>query len=361
MRVGRLVTGAERVARMAAEDADRLPGEVMWGSAFAISGEYVLTAWHCVRGLVDAGEPIWFRIRAAGPGQRYAYLPLVPGPCDGDHDVAVLHIDTARLAEADLCLDEAGAVLAQAALPLGVQVAGRDGVQVVGFPDNAPAADAHPILADVVDVAVPFGPVTVMKLTGPEFAAFEPLDPRGMSGGPVIARGVVVGLVRAAPRGASGLTSLGAAVMATRIEDVAAALPEIGRALLPESRPVPRTPAAPTVDTRTPSLVTLLRADAALVDFIGRRDELSSLQAVVHERGAPVGVVDDRAGRSGQDPAGAPPRRRPRRRRRMGGHSGPRTGRRRPDARPEPPGAGGGPPAAGRGRLRRRVRRRRGG
>ena len=66
MRVGRILTDAERARRVAAEDAAGWAGEQL-RSAFAISAGHVLTAWHCVRDLLDGGEPLWFRLRATWP------------------------------------------------------------------------------------------------------------------------------------------------------------------------------------------------------------------------------------------------------------------------------------------------------
>ncbi|MBK8075386.1 MAG: hypothetical protein IPK24_07425 [Kineosporiaceae bacterium] len=81
-------------------------------------------------------------------------------------------------------------------------------------------------------------------------------------------RDVAVALVRALPRGQEPGVALGGSLVATRIEDVAG-VPAIAAALLPEARPdTYRVGVDRQVET---SLVTMLRAYAAMVDFFGRK------------------------------------------------------------------------------------------
>ncbi|MBK8075387.1 MAG: hypothetical protein IPK24_07430 [Kineosporiaceae bacterium] len=106
---------------MAAEDAAGRAGEQL-RSAFAVSAGHVLTAWHCVRDLLDGGEPLWFRLRATGRGQAYDYLPVVLADHDTAWDVAVLTVDDDRLRQIGLDLARATEVLAAAVIPLGMEV-----------------------------------------------------------------------------------------------------------------------------------------------------------------------------------------------------------------------------------------------
>ena len=278
LRVGRILTDAERDRRRAGEDAAGWEGEQL-RSAFAISGEHVLTAWHCVRDLVEAGEALWVRLRASGPGQAYVYVPVRLVCQDPGWDVAVLGVDRGRRPLPGVL--DAAAVLADAVVPLGIEVGTGDRVQVAGFPANAATSADHDVdLADVADVALPFGAVQAMKLTGTAFAAVDPVDPHGLSGGPVLSTDrqgglCAVGVVRAVPRG-QGQAALGGSLVATRIEDVAGLLPQVAQALLPEARPH-RGPGERSVSGDVSSLVTMLRADAAVVDFFGRGTELDIL------------------------------------------------------------------------------------
>ena len=241
-RVGRILLERERAARMADEGAPGIDGEEL-RSAFAISKEHVLTAWHCVRDAAERGDRLWFRLRDAGTreGRRYNYLPVRPLDSDETFDVAVLVADGSRLGEAGLSEGEAAALLAGSAIPLGADVSVRERVRVMGFPANAPSADSDTLLATVVDTALPLGEVTGLKLFGPSLASVDPVDPHGLSGGPVLTPGntgdggrgveVAVGVVRGVPTGRYADTALGGGLIATRIADVAGRLPEIAGAL----------------------------------------------------------------------------------------------------------------------------------
>ena len=286
--VGRILLGSERSARMAGEGAAAIPGEGL-RSAFSISARHVLTAWHCVRGAVERGDGIWFRLRTADvqSGHRYVYVPVRVIGQDEASDVAVLTVDESRLADAGLSEAEAAELLAGSTIPLGVDVAVHEQVRVMGFPANAPSADSDTVPSRVVDLTLPLGEVTGLKLVGESFSAVDPIDPRGLSGGPVLkwrdrsAEGsgveVAVGVVRAVPIGRHAYAALGGGLIATRIGDIAERLPEVGAALLADvlggsspGRPVRRADI---------SLTALLRADAELVDFLGREKELRELRA----------------------------------------------------------------------------------
>src|SRR4029077_18878627 len=172
---------------MADEVAADLPGEGL-RSAFAVSAEHVLTAWHCVRDAAERGDRLWFRLRGLGArgSRRYESLPVRVSDRGEMFDVAVLVVDGSRLGEAGLTEDEAENLLAGSAIPLGVDVSVHEQVRVMGFPANAPSADSDTLPARVVDLALPLGEVTGLKLVGESFAAEDPVNPRGLSGGPVL-------------------------------------------------------------------------------------------------------------------------------------------------------------------------------
>jgi hypothetical protein len=248
-RVGRILIGAERAAAQSGGLAD---GEML-RSAFVITGPYVLTAWHCVRDANDA-EPVWFRFRpdAGLAGQRYAYLPLRVVNADKKLDLAVLALDTDLLTGESLSAADAAGLLTGMIIPVGRYVDIGEDVRVMGFPASKPGSDSDTFSADVIDTALLLGSVNCLKLRGDEFAAYDPVDPHGLSGGPVLkARDlslgasegeVAVGLVRGVPEregdgtspGGALTTSSGGAVIATRLAD-AVHLPEIGAALLADA------------------------------------------------------------------------------------------------------------------------------
>lgn len=241
-RVGRLLTASERVIRMAAETVPAIPDEVR-RTAFAISGSHLLTAWHCVRGIQDT--PLWFRIRTRSVTQsrQYAYIPVKPINVHELLDVAVLAVDGGRLDDVTLTEGEASAALMSVSIALGTQVGVYDLVRVVGFPLTAPSCDCDINACSVVAVAAPLGEATCLKLYGPSFAAVDPVDPHGLSGGPVLslqaapdgerAREAAVGIVRAVPTGwdPNSHTAVGGGLLATHMLEAASVLTEVGDAL----------------------------------------------------------------------------------------------------------------------------------
>ena len=275
--------GHERDNRMANKPAPRIDGEGL-RSAFAISAEHVLTAWHCVREAKSRGERLWFRLRdaSAEAGRRYVYLPMRALEWDAEFDVAVLVLDGPRLGDAGLSAGMAAELLAGSVIPLGVDVSVFEQVRVMGFPANAPATDSATISAQVVDLTLPLGQVTCLSLFGPGFAAVDPLNPHGLSGGPVLKMGsgggdVAVGVVRGVPVSKRGGNALGGGLFATRVEDVAGRLPQIAAALLANASV--RLVTVGPVQRSDGSLAALLRADADLVRFLGRDRELQELHA----------------------------------------------------------------------------------
>jgi hypothetical protein len=140
---------------------------------------------------------------------------------DVNFDVAVLAVDPSRLADAGLTLPAARAILATAVIELHPDVHVNDTVQVMGFPESGVGADSDTNQATVVGVALPLGEVTGVKLTGTAFGAVNPVDPHGISGGPVLRATqapdahAAVAVIRAIPRGAIPEAAAGASLVAT--------------------------------------------------------------------------------------------------------------------------------------------------
>ena len=251
-RIGRLLSDAERETRMADEAAPVGDRELL-RSAFAISDRHVVTAWHCVRDPLGAQTPLWFRLRIDNPdGRTYAYIPVRVSNYDQAFDVAVLAVDPSRLAGAGLTALEATSILSAAAIAVHPDIGVNDTVQVMGFPVTGVGADSDTNQATVVGVALPLGEVTGVKLTGTAFGAVSPVDPHGISGGPVLriteaaaGRHAAVAVVRAIPQGRIPDAAAGASLVATRLTDVIRTLPEVAQAiaaaqpLSPQSRAIP--------------------------------------------------------------------------------------------------------------------------
>lgn len=247
-RVGRIVTSDERAARLANEAAFGLPGESL-RSAFAISAQHVLTAWHCVRNADANWSSLWFRLRTGSPQERsYVYIPVRVTNYDESFDVAALTIDAQRLDEARLTRAGAEALLGQASIPLDAAAHVNDQVQIMGFPESGSSADSDTNSASVVATRVPLGEVSGMKLFGPAFGAVSPVDPHGLSGGCVVKQSgiagelsyVAVGVVRAAPSGEMAGTAAGGCLIATHIADLADRIPEVSAALRQSAHAAPQ-------------------------------------------------------------------------------------------------------------------------
>jgi Trypsin-like peptidase domain len=230
---------------MADETALANAGEPL-RSAFVIGGRHILTAWHCVRESVTSHTQLWFRLRIDGPPARsYAYIPVRVTNYDTDFDVAALTIDSARLTAADLTLQSATEILSAAVIDLHPEVSVHHTVQVMGFPQSGVGADSDTNHATVAGVALPLGEVTGVKLTGTAFGAVNPVDPHGISGGPVLRRippagqPAAIAVIRAIPRGAIPEAAAGASLVATRMTDAATWLPEVAMAMRTQDTPQP--------------------------------------------------------------------------------------------------------------------------
>lgn len=212
----------------------------VWSRCKYLSERYVLSAWHCVREAMLANAALWFRIRVDGPrGRQYAYIPMRVSNYDAAFDVAVLAVDEQRVPECDLTASEIERILTESTIQLGVEARVNEKAQTLGFPANSTSADCDTNSAEVVETALPLGDVVGLKLFGPAFAAVNPVDPHGMSGGPVLRtsnagdrrRHVAIGVIRAVPRGSISRGAAGGGIIATRVEDVAETLPEVAMAL----------------------------------------------------------------------------------------------------------------------------------
>jgi tetratricopeptide (TPR) repeat protein len=244
VRVGRILTDSERNARIADETSPFIEGEVL-RTGFAVSDTYVLTAWHCVAASFD--QRVWFRLRQhAAEIPRYAYVPVRLANYSQSLDVAVLEIDRPSLPEVALTEAAACEMLRAASIPVAAQVALHDQVRVMGFPASAPSADSDSNAATVVELELSIGNATAVKLYGDAFAAVDPVNPRGLSGGPVLKQAptaagapgpeAAVAVIRAVSRGRYPYTTSGGSLVATHMAEVAAELPEIA-GLFPVSEP----------------------------------------------------------------------------------------------------------------------------
>jgi hypothetical protein len=244
LRIGRLLSESERHARISNETAAPFDGESL-RSAFAITDRHVLTACHCVRDCIANQSALWFRLRVDDPmGRKYVYLPMRVTNYDINFDAAVLALDPDRLPDAALTMAEARSILTDAIIPLHTDVRLNDAVQVMGFPQSGVGADSDTNHATVVELDLPLGEVTGVKVTGAAFGAISPVDPHGLSGGPVLSPAkeaanhprAAVAVVRAIPRGTISQAALGASLIATRISNVTESLPEVGMAVRAASR-----------------------------------------------------------------------------------------------------------------------------
>jgi tetratricopeptide (TPR) repeat protein len=305
--VGRIMTDQERLVRMQNESAAYIDGEQL-RSAFAISDVYVVTAWHCAAGNRD--QRVWFRLRQhVLGGPRYLYLPMRLANFSTVVDTAVLTIDEPGLDEAQLTVHDARKLLAGARLRLSARVQLHDRVRIIGFPASASSADSDTNSAQVVDLNLPMENTTAVKLFGDAFAAVDPVNPRGLSGGPVLtyepgiadgqASEAVVAMIRAVPRGAFPDTASGGSLIATHIVEAAAALPEIAQALARAEQPPP----AGESSAFGSGLMMPRLLPPRIAHFTGRQEDLSFLDGLLAEsqsgaarRTAVISAIDGTAG-----------------------------------------------------------------
>ncbi|MGH3278335.1 MAG: tetratricopeptide repeat protein [Trebonia sp.] len=311
-RVGRILTDPERMARKADETARFLAGETL-RTGFAVSDKHVLTAWHCVAASVD--ERVWLRLRQhTSEHPRYAYVPLRLANYSQPIDVAVLALDKPSLGEASLTEESAAEMLRAASIPLSAEVQLRDYVRVIGFPLSAPSADSDVNAASVIDLELPIGDVTAVKLFGDAFAAMDPVNPRGLSGGPVLKQlptvapntqrpEAAVAVVRGVPRGRYPYTSSGGSLIATHIADVAAALPEIAGLLdaRGDRRSRPAGPDSASGATEATHRVVPRQLPPNIAHFTGRGGDVAYLDGLLAatpnpHRTAVISAIDGTAG-----------------------------------------------------------------
>lgn len=204
------------------------------GSAFVISDEYALTAWHVLcpsRGGTAAGK------QSTPTGRLFfvggASTPFELEDYDAELDVALLRITSPP---ANLRF-----------VPLGaLRFHIDDSVLAVGWPLARPFSGELDHVRAVVDTtdATIFGGAPSLKLHAPEAAAGKALQ--GLSGGPVLFRtsadvgtgpGYAVGIVRWNPPRPDG-TALGGAFYATPIDAVTRRWPDLLR-FVPQRRNLP--------------------------------------------------------------------------------------------------------------------------
>jgi tetratricopeptide (TPR) repeat protein len=306
--VGRIMTAQERAVRMADESASSIAGEEL-RSAFAVSDAYVLTAWHCVSDRAD--EVSWFRLRYVSiEGLRSVYVPMRLANSSSALDIAVLALDESSLDQAGLTRSTVSGILRAASFALSIRVAPGDPVRVMGFPLSAASADSDTNAAAVVDVSLAVGGVRAVKLFGDAFAAVDPVNPRGLSGGPVLKRmgsaaseagpEAAVAIVRGVPRGRYPYTASGGSLIATHIEDAVAALPEIAQLPRPARRFSEGRAAARTEPLPRPAVPRQL--PPRIAHFTGRTDDLMFLDALLGDarnerlRTAVISAIDGTAG-----------------------------------------------------------------
>jgi len=244
---GRLLTSPERTGRMANEASAVIDTEVL-RAAFVISDRYLLTAWHCVAQEHFDRSELWYRFRDPSARRRaYIYVPVRITNYDQIYDVAVLTTDLQRLTDVNLSESDAKKMLGAVTIVLGANVVPEDHVHVMGYPQGAPSADSDINIAQVVD-SVDIGEAKGLKLSMSALAAVSPVDPHGLSGGPVLkidnsadSAYTAIGVVRSVPMGYVPGLAAGGGIIATQIADVADRLPEVGVIMIgdPQARIAP--------------------------------------------------------------------------------------------------------------------------
>ena len=151
-------------------------------------------------------------------------------------DVALLLIDYDRYSHPELP-EQIEVALSQAVVPLAIKVTDHDEVSVQGFPERNVNPDGVALRALIGDVKAPFKQTDCLRLELPSLAASVPELPKGLSGGPVLrsldGKMVAVGVIRSFPviHSRSEKLPLGGELLASRIADIAAAIPQVAESL----------------------------------------------------------------------------------------------------------------------------------
>jgi hypothetical protein len=214
-------------------------------SAFAIGDGYVITAWHCIKG-IDTSTRIWLRLQADTLEQEYVDVPLLYEKHVEKLDVALLVFDETAPSTAGAYLPEhkLRSFLDSVAIPLGTQIESHDRVRIGGFPERNPSRFSVMLAGTVDSAAATVGSGRAIRLHVPAFAAQHAEVPRGISGGPMLRRypdGTerAVGVVFAFPPSTEGDGSLGGEVLGRHLADLRHAFPGVDHALQrsgPESK-----------------------------------------------------------------------------------------------------------------------------
>ena len=224
--VGRLLSTTER---------DGVGGGLR--TAFLISPRYALTAWHCLTDLGGLEARAWLRLAGLPDiSQRYVDVPVQYLTHDSSLDVALLLIDYDRYSHPELP-EQIEVALSQAVVPLAIKVTDHDEVSVQGFPERNVNPDGVALRALIGDVKAPFKQTDCLRLELPSLAASVPELPKGLSGGPVLrsldGKMVAVGVIRSFPviHSRSEKLPLGGELLASRIADIATAIPQVAESL----------------------------------------------------------------------------------------------------------------------------------
>jgi len=155
---------------------------VDWGTGFLVGPRHLLTAFHVVKPCVPGPDALRIRLIFRYLGNHETEATLVGGTWDAEEDWALLE-----------CVHPPSGVI-----PLALGTAESAGVpfKTFGFAKGANSQDGDVFSGEIENPRAEYGKVQALQLYSRQVAAGLGTNIQGLSGGPILAEGVVVGIVR---------------------------------------------------------------------------------------------------------------------------------------------------------------------
>ncbi|HEX8433543.1 serine protease [Archangium sp.] len=155
---------------------------VDWGTGFLVGPRHLLTAFHVVKPCVPGPDALRIRLIFRYLGNHETEATLEGGAWDAEEDWALLE-----------CVHPPSGVIP---LALGTAESAGGPFKTFGFAKGANSQDGDVFSGEIENPRAEYGKVQALQLYSRQVAAGLGTNIQGLSGGPILAEGVVVGIVR---------------------------------------------------------------------------------------------------------------------------------------------------------------------